>query len=98
MSKQSHPKIQLNDWLGQNWKSDAGPVAVLNMESTTHERVAYCWGLAETLNVIADLGIASDDRDISRFAGLISRAVAPLISVLDQLGTETLGSDGGGAV
>ena len=97
MSEQTSSVIQLNDHLAQNWKFDAGPVAVLNLESTTHERIAYCWGLAANLNVIADLGIASNDADVSIFANLISSALAPLLVVLDKLGDETFKADQGAA-
>lgn len=95
MSAQSLPVIQLNDHLSSNWKCDAGPVAVLNLKSTTHERIAYCWGLAANLNAIADLGIDSNDADVSNFASLISSALAPLLATLYNLGDETFKADNG---
>lgn len=89
--------VLLNDHMGKNWKFDAGPVAVLNLESTTHERIAYCWGLAANLDALADLGINSNDADVSNFARLISSALAPLLATLDHLGDETFNADQGAA-
>lgn len=88
-TKSSLPLVQLNDYLAANWGSDAGPVAVLNLESTTHERIAYCWGLAANLSVIADLGIDSNDADVRKFASLVSSALVPLLATLGNLGNET---------
>ena len=97
MSKRSSSAIQLNDPLAQNWKFDAGPVAVLNVESTTHERIAYCWGLAANLDVIANLGIASNDADVSIYASLVSSSLAPLLVMLDNLGGVTFNAKNGDA-
>ena len=97
MSTNPAPLVRLNDHLAQNWKPDAGPVAILNVASTTHERIAYCWGIAEQLDVLADLGIASDDYDVSRFAVMVSSAIAPLLAVLSQLGDESFETEKGNA-
>jgi hypothetical protein len=98
MSELSLPVIQLNDHRAQNWKFDAGPVAMLNPNSSTHERIAYCWCLAENLEAIADLGGMSTDGDVSIFSNLISNSLFPLLATLKILADETSKTDCGGAV
>jgi hypothetical protein len=89
MSKQLSRTLQLNDHKASNWSFAANPVAILNMDSTTHDQIAYCWGIAANLNALADLGISSDDAGVSNFAELISSGLAPLVAVLKQLGDST---------
>jgi hypothetical protein len=88
--------VQLNDHMALNWHSDAGPVAILNLTSTVHERVAYCYGLVAHLDVLADLGTDSSDSNVSSFANLISSALVPLLATLENLGDETCAADKGG--
>jgi hypothetical protein len=87
--------VQLNDHMAQNWKFDGGPVAMLNPDSSMHERIAYCWGLAANIEAIAAMGNASADGDVSRFANLLSSTVVPLLATLGNLGDLTAEADGG---
>ena len=96
MSEQSSPVIQLNDHMAGNWKRDAAPVAVLNVDSTTHERVAYCWGVALNLRTMMDLCATSSDAEVSEVATLVISALGPLVAVLDRLGYETFKAESEG--
>jgi hypothetical protein len=89
MIKTSCPVVQLNDHLAKNWTGEAQPVAILNPECSTHEKVAYCWGLAATLNAVTELGIDSKEAEVRAFASLVSSSLAPLLAVLEHLGDET---------
>lgn len=89
MTEKKQTVVQLNDHMALNWKTDAGPVAVLNLDSTLHERIAYCFGLVSHLDVLAELGTDSKDSDVSSFASLISSALVPLLATLRNLGDET---------
>lgn len=81
--------VKLNDGLACNWRSDAGPVAILNPAATLHERIAYCWGLAAQLEAIANLSAASKEEPARSLHGLLLVHLESLLAVLENLGTET---------
>lgn len=83
------PLVQLNDGLACNWRSDAGPVAILNPAATLHESIAYCWGLAAHLEAIANLSAASKEEPMRSLHGLLLVHLEPLLAVLENLGSET---------
>lgn len=89
--------VQLNDHMACNWTFAARPIAVLNLDSSIHERVAYCWGLAANLDALAELGASSGDVDVSNFSNLVSSMLVPLLATLGNLGTVTFQAEKCGA-
>lgn len=72
-----------------NWNQNAGPVAILNPDSTVHERIAYCYsqiGMLDTLLVA--LANHTDD-EIRSLAGMVEHFTSPVILVLETLGDIT---------
>ena len=82
-------RIRLDAGQNDNWCTDAAPVAVLNLASTLHERIAYCWGMANDLKELSSLLINQDDPAVSRLAALFLNQIKPLVVVLECLGTDT---------
>lgn len=83
----SAPKLlRLDMGHNRNWDLDAGPVAVLNEASTLHERVAYCWGLAQQLVELSAMLSESTDEGVASAASLYYNQLTPLANMLDHLG------------
>ena len=99
MSNTSTTPLRLDEGNNLNWKVDAKPVAILNEDSTLHERVAYCWGLASSLDDLSMLLNESSVPDVARISGLFYYRLQPLVAMLERLGSDTRrqGSDVGGA-
>ena len=99
MENASPTPLRLDEGHNQNWKVDARPVAILNEDSTLHERIAYCWGLAESLNELTVLLNESAASDVARVSGLYYNRLQPLVAMLERLGSDTRIQDGdiGGA-
>ena len=91
--------LRLDEGHNANWNLDAKPVAILNKDSTLHERLAYCWGLAASLDDLAMLLNQSSVPDVARISGLFNSRLQPLVAMLERLGSDTgsQDSDTGGA-
>ena len=89
MKDTSTALIRLDAGHNSNWSIGAKPVAILNEASTLHERVAYCWGMANDLQDLSFLLVNQNDSDISRLAGLFLNQIKPLVVMLEDLGTIT---------
>ena len=85
----NHEPLRLDAFHNQNWRVDAQPVAVLNEASTTHERIAYCWGQANQISEIAHMLGTSSDADLRRCGGLLHLLSTPLTAMLDHLADTT---------
>ena len=73
-----------------NWDGvDATPVAILNTDSTLHERIAYCYGMGEMVANLADLCRFDDNADIQRVGALLHHQIKPLMEVLHVIGCST---------
>lgn len=81
--------VRLDAFQGDNWTSSTNPVAILNTESTLHERIAYCWGLANQLHVLSDFLIQHENPEIQQAAALFGCQLQPLENMLKQLGSDT---------
>ena len=99
MESTSKAPLRLDEGHNLNWKIHAKPVAILNEDSTLHERVAYSWGLATSLEELSLLLTESSVTDVARSAGLFFNRLQPLVAMLERLGSDTWGqdSDTGGA-
>ena len=89
MENTSNALLRLDSGQNDNWCTNAGPVASLNPASTQHERIAYCWAVANDLKDLSFLLVNQNDSDISRLAGLFLNQIKPLVSMLEHLGTTT---------
>lgn len=89
MENTSKAPLRLDAGNNTNWQVDAKPVAILNEASTLHERIAYCWGLANALQDLACFLNESQCSDVSRVAGLFFNQTAPLVEMLSHLGSAT---------
>ena len=81
--------VRLDAFQSAIWASSDTPVAILNDESTLHERIAYCWGLANQLHVLSDFLCDHDNREIKQVAALFSSQLQPLETLLQKLGDDT---------
>ena len=81
--------VRLDAFQSDNWTSSTTPVAILNPESTLHERVAYCWGLANQLHVLSDFLVQHESREIQQVAALFGSQLKPLVTILNKLGSDT---------
>ena len=89
MENTSTALLRLDESHNTNWKVCAQPVAILNEDSTLHERIAYCWGLAEALNELSVLLNESAASDVARVSGLYYNRLQPLVAMLERLGSDT---------
>ena len=96
MTEKSSVLIRLDAYLSANWTSSEIPVAILNIESTLHDRIAYCWGVTNQLHVLSDFLCEHDNTDIRQLAALFGCQLQPLKVVLQQLGNDTQPSEPSG--
>ena len=90
MENTSTALIRLDAGQNDNWCTDAGPVAVLNLASTLHERIAYCWGAASDLQQLSELLVnQGSSSEVDRLACLFLNQLKPLVGMLECLGTDT---------
>jgi len=81
--------IRLDAYMSQNWNSSAAPVAILNTETTLHERIAYCWELGSQIEELAQLLNVSTDTEQSRIGTLLTHNITPLMAMLNHLAEST---------
>jgi len=81
--------VRLDAHQSDNWISSTTPVAILNTESTLHERVAYCWGLATQLHVLSDLLAQHENPEIQQVAAQYGFQLIPLMATLHKIGSDT---------
>lgn len=89
MAKTTAEPIRLDDASNTNWHLNAAPVAVLNPDSSLHDRLAYCWGLASRLNEMTQLLGVHGDFELQRVSMLFGCHVTPLLAVLDLMASDT---------
>jgi hypothetical protein len=78
--------IRLDAGCNSNWDGeDAPPVAILNPDTTTHDRLAYCWGLGAQIEELARLLNTSTDTTQSRIGTLLTHNINPLMAMLHEL-------------
>lgn len=81
--------LRLDAFHNQNWRVDAAAVAILNEASTHHEKIAYCWGLADQLHGLAMFLAVNDNESVRRMSSLFLCHLTPLVCVLERLGTDS---------
>ncbi|MCB8747646.1 hypothetical protein LHU53_12095 [Rhodoferax sp. U2-2l] len=91
--------IRLDACCNDNWRGEsAPPVAILNPETTLHDRIAYCWGLGAQIEELSMLLLDTPaDSAQSRIGTLLKHNIDPLMAVLHELGCSTLPNKFGGA-
>ena len=82
-------QVRLDAYQNDNWTSSEIPVAILNTESTLHDRIAYCWGLANHLHVLSDFLCNHDNAEIRQVAALFGCQLMPLEVMLHKMGDDT---------
>ena len=88
------PTLGLDSGHSTNWNCDASPVAILNEASTLHERVAYCWGIANDIQGMAELfTLQRDNTDLARVCGVFMNQMRPLVAMLEHMGSSTSESE-----
>jgi hypothetical protein len=85
--------VRLDAFQSNNWTSSTTPVAILNTQSTLHERIAYCWGLANQLHVLSDFLAQHENPEIQQAAVLFGSQLQPLVTMLKKLGSDTRPDD-----
>ncbi len=81
--------LRLDAFQSDNWSNSATPVAILNTESTLHQRIAYCWGLANQLHIFSDFLVQHENSEIRQVAQQYLSQLQPLVNLLNKLGTDT---------
>lgn len=72
-----------------NWDRNAGPVVILNEQSSIHERVSFCWDQLDMVTGLLDtLGNHNDD-EIRWLAGMLENLISPVFRVLETVGDMT---------
>lgn len=89
MANTTAEPVRLDDASNINWHLDAAPVAVLNPDSSLHDRLAYCWGLASRLNEMTQFLGVHGDFELQRVSSLLVCHVSPLVAVLEVLAEAT---------
>ncbi|CAN5192429.1 hypothetical protein BH10PSE16_BH10PSE16_42840 [soil metagenome] len=89
MKSTSIAPLRLDARNNTNWNIDAQPVAILNEASTLHERLAYCFGLAASIQDLAELLCESKSEGVVITAGFFVNRMAPLVAMLERLGNDT---------
>lgn len=89
MKSTSIAPLRLDARNNTNWNSSAQPVAILNEASTLHERVAYCYGLANGIHELSMILCESQSVDMARIAGFFTNQIAPLVEMLERMGADT---------
>ena len=82
--------IRLDAFQSDKWTGDSIPVAILNTESTLHQRIAYCWGLAHQLHIFSDFLVQHENPEMRQVGELFDSQLQPLVTLLDKLGTDTI--------
>ena len=90
MTETASAMVRLDAYQNTNWTSSEVPVAILNTESTLHDRIAYCWGLANQLHTLSDLLTQHESHEIQQVAALFGSQLMPLEVMLQKLGCDTL--------
>ncbi len=90
MSDTPSEPLRLDAFQSDNWSSSTIPVAILNTESTLHQRIAYCWGLANQLHTLSNFLDQHENPEIRQVAQQYVSQLQPLENLLYKLGTDTL--------
>ena len=88
MTDTSSATVRL-DANNDNWACSDTAVAILNTESTLHDRIAFCWNLANQLHVLAELLAQHENHEIQDVAALFGCQLKPLEAMLHNLGSGT---------
>jgi hypothetical protein len=64
-------------------------VAILNPDSTLHDRIAFCWESANAIDSFADMCQFNDNDDIQRVGAILHHQITPLLQLLSFLGAST---------
>lgn len=90
MAKAANAPLMRLDWgMSTNWNVDAQPVAILNEASTQHERIAYCWGLANRLLELSAFLNEHQSSEVARVAGLFFNDITLLEDMLERMGSDS---------
>jgi len=89
MTEKNSEMVRLDAYQNDNWISREVPVAILNTESTLHDRIAFSWGLANQLHVLTDFLAEHANPEIRQVTALFSSQLMPLEAMLQQLGNDT---------
>ena len=81
--------VRLDAYQSDNWGCGEIPVAILNNESTLHQQIGYCWGLANQLHVLCDLLAHHENPEIRQIGTLFESQVQPLEAMLQKMGGDT---------
>ena len=88
MTEKNSEMVRL-DANNDNWTCSDTAVAILNTASTLHERIAFCWNLANQLHVLSELLAQHENREIQDVAALFGCQLKPLEAMLHNLGSST---------
>ena len=94
MTEKNSKVVRLDAYQNATWTSSDVPVAILNTNSTLHDRIAYSWALANQLHVLSDLLVEHDNQEVRNVAALFCSQLMPLEAMLKTLGFDTRLSDG----
>ena len=94
MTEKKSEMVRLDSHQNDNWSNSNIPVAILNTESTLHDRISFCWNLANQLHVLSSLLAEHENREIKETAAMFGGQLIPLEAMLRKLGDDTQPSGG----
>lgn len=89
----SNPPLRLDSGHNIAWKIHAAPVAILNAESTLHDRLAYLWAQADQVLELALVLGGHEKEDVSRAGAILERHLQPMANLLAHMAEETSAED-----
>ena len=89
MKNPSVSPLRLDAGHSKYWRCGAKPVAILNEASTEHERIAFCWGVANGLLDLCSFLNEHKSAEVVRVSGLFYDQLTPLVGMLERLGSDT---------
>jgi hypothetical protein len=93
MPDQPSAPLRLDAFQSERWRGNRTPVAILNTESTLHQRISYCWSLAHQLHLMSDFLSGHMSLESRQIAEFLDTHLHPLVTLLEKLGADTKESD-----
>lgn len=86
----SASKVNVSSYRHENWRMGGPQPLIVNPQADLHALLAWCWGEAADLNILASECCGETDMDTQTLASLFYGRMPALVSVLEHLGNETV--------
>lgn len=87
--------VDLTPLSAANWRTDGGPVLVVNQAATIHQRIALAWGMSQELETLAELAVGAPVQTTALCDVLHEKAVLLQVLLYD-LAAQTADQDAKG--